>query len=103
MKISNWKYKPSPFNILAIIFGVNVIMYFVHANKGEYYDRYGWIAVSVLLPSIACTIVLLIFDYIIQLRINLKKYYWVIIIEILLAGLLIGSNWPMIHAMFRGL
>jgi|GEM_PF-3006548 hypothetical protein len=97
MKISNWKYKPSPFNIMALVFIVSVVVYFVRAAGNENYDRHGWDAVFILLPSIMSTIVLSVLDLIMQLAIKLK-YKWVLIIELSL--ILINLFWFTPFSMF---
>ncbi|HXP49433.1 MAG TPA: hypothetical protein VN922_05740 [Bacteroidia bacterium] len=97
MKISSWKYKPSPFNILALIFTGCVVFYFIKASGNEYYDKHGWEAAFVLLPSMLSAIVLSTLDLILQLAIKLK-YKWVLIIELSL--ILINLFWFTPFSMF---
>jgi hypothetical protein len=92
------KYRLTPFNILAAIFILLIILYFFNAITQTDYDHHGWSAVFTLFPSVIFMILFGGVDLIIQIIFTSKKYKWILITEGVIFLLILIWQWRLISA-----
>jgi len=77
------KYRPSPLNILAVVVTVKYLVLFIGEMQGGNEDLGGWMSHGiVLLLELFIPAFFLGMDYAIQQTLGIRKYFWVLLIEL---------------------